>query len=82
MSTQKKPCIFGCHRLAGGKGDICSTCKSGLRYWDDKDHSHILKREEHLEVLSARMHRIASTRKPRTKATRTTRAAARHEARA
>lgn len=62
MSKHKKPCIFGCHRLSTGKSDMCSTCRNGLRYWDNKDHADIVKREEHLEVLSARIHRLAANR--------------------
>lgn len=79
MSKQKRPCIFGCTRNACGNGDMCSTCKAGLRYWDDKDHADILRREEHLQVLSARMHFKASARTRKSRAV--TRTSARHEAR-
>lgn len=68
MSKQTtKPCLFGCHRLATRNSDICSTCKAGLRYWDNKDHADVLKREEHLQVLAARMHYKASARTRKTR---------------
>ena len=83
MTTHtKQPCIFGCQRLASGKSEMCTTCRNGLRYWDDKDHADILKREEQLEVLSARMHVIAATRARKRRVQYARRGAgARHEAR-
>lgn len=83
MSKQKNPCLFGCQRFATRNSDMCSVCKAGLRYWDDKPHSDILKREEHLEVLANRMHRLASTgrRKARPAVRARARARVGHEAR-
>lgn len=60
---------------------MCSTCKNGLRYWDDKDHADVLRREEQLLVLSARMSRLAAMRTRRSRSVKRTRSSARHEAR-
>lgn len=81
MSKHKNPCLFGCTRFATRKSDMCSVCKAGLRYWDDKPHADILRREEHLEVLSARMHRIAGQRTRKATQRLRARTTARHEAR-
>lgn len=69
MSTKqrKTPCIFGCQRIACRNSEMCSTCRNGLRYWDDRDFADVLKREEHLQVLSNRIHRLAATRKRKVK---------------
>jgi hypothetical protein len=82
VSKQNKPCIFGCHRDATKNSEICSTCKAGLRYWDDRDHADILAREEHLQVLALRMAFKASDRKRKSRVkSASTVKAARSEAR-
>lgn len=83
MSKQQaKPCIFGCTRNATRNSDICTTCKQGLRYWDDRDHADILAREEQLHVLSLRMAHKASDRKRKSRVKSASVGRARAEARA
>lgn len=80
QNRTKRPCIFRCGRTTC-KDDICTICRRGLGRWEGREYDEIITRERHLEVLSARMHRVARSSKPRVKRART-RVVARHEARA
>ncbi len=85
----KRYCVIdGCDNQLGkrAKSEVCTCCQAGLRYWDDRDYTDILKRQDKLSMWGSRMKRIAgqrvsinSSRKTRTaRIARTAEAGARH----
>lgn len=41
------------------KSDCCSTCKAGLRYWDNRSNSDVIEYQRKLRIRQARMSTIA-----------------------
>jgi hypothetical protein len=69
--------IEGCENEIGprSKSDTCKTCKSSLRYWDDRPHGDIFEYQQKLAVRSARMATITGKRRRSIASVRTARSA-------